>query len=793
MSASSYGDCDYILDGLNEQQRLAASHGEGPCLVIAGAGSGKTRVLTRRIAYLICRGISPGHILAITFTNKAAREMRDRLESLLGRGVRSMWISTFHAAGVRILRQDGHALGYPGHFAIADDADQRALLKDIISDLNLDVRRYTPRAVQSYIDRAKNRLEDPAAFSSKADNFFAHQVARIYEQYQSRLQKEGMLDFGDLIMQTVFLLRRHPDVLSYYRERFQHILIDEYQDTNAAQYALVKLLAGGGGSVFAVGDADQSIYAFRGADFTNILRFEQDFPGGRVIRLEQNYRSTNAILAAANRVISHNGRRQEKDLWSELGEGVPVVWYRGADERDEGAYIAGELARVRKEEGCAWSDMAVLYRTHAQSRVLEEQLMAAQVPYRIIGGVRFYERKEVKDLLAYLKLMANPADSLSFQRALSEPRRGVGDVTVQRLGEFAAREGIHWIEASRRASEVDGIRPQQVKALEEFARLFSDLAELADEKPVADLIPEILSRSGYKRALEAERSVESLGRLENLQEVISFAREFTESGFEDTVVDFIAATALATAGDTEEEGDEVSLMTLHSAKGLEFDTVFLAGLEEGLFPHSRSLEDDDEIEEERRLCYVGMTRAKRQLVLSHAWHRTIFGEYRVGVPSRFIEEADPSRLTVLGPDADEGGLFASGDRWGGPRSPGSRRAAGGTSGGGGRGPGGGAAPASYRRGRVGHPSRTPRADMDWARRGQRAGTGPGSRPSGGGGAGGPVPFTPKPGELVLHPHWGRGTVESCEGSGENMEATINFPGVGTRTVLLKYANLQPDY
>ncbi|HLS89312.1 MAG TPA: UvrD-helicase domain-containing protein [Sphingobacteriaceae bacterium] len=737
--------CEHLLDNLNEPQREAVLHGQGPCLVVAGAGSGKTRVLTRRIAHLICRGVDPQAILAITFTNKAAGEMRERVDQLLGRPSRSMWISTFHAACVRILRVHAARLGYERYFTILDGTDQRALLKDIISRLNLDPQRYRPQVIQGVIDRAKTELLDPQAFAAAAGNFFEHQAARIYRAYQERLARENAVDFGDLIRLTVNLLEEHEDVRGAYEDQFQHVLIDEYQDTNMAQYRLLRLL-GGRGNVFAVGDADQSVYRFRGADFTIILRFQEDFPDARIIRLEQNYRSTQAILDAANRLIGHNTQRQAKRLWTDRGPGEAVVLYRARDEEDEAAFVAGEIRRLVQEEGRPWSDFALLYRTHAQSRALEDRLVLMGMPYRIIGGVRFYERKEIKDLLAYLRLLVNPWDESAFQRAIAEPRRGIGPAAMARLYAFMQETGLDFVAACARAAEIGGLQKKQVEALRAFGRMLEELSQIRHQVPVARLLAELLSRSGYEGALQAEGSAEALGRLENLKELLTLARVFTLQGYDDTPEDFLAAVALAGDADTAGGEDSVSLLTMHSAKGLEFPVVFLVGLEEGLFPHARSLDDGDELEEERRLCYVGVTRAQERLYLTSAYQRMIFGEFRTGVPSRFLGEMGMEHMTVLDPHA-----------------PPVRRE-----------------PAPVRN----FPRRAAITPWGWntAARPAAANHRPVEEVPG---------YIPEVGEDVIHPHWGRGTVLSRSGSGEDTEVTIEFPGAGTRTVLVRYALLRP--
>ncbi|HEY8449034.1 MAG TPA: UvrD-helicase domain-containing protein [Bacillota bacterium] len=726
-------DCERLLSGLNPAQRRAAAHLDGPCLVLAGAGSGKTRVLTHRVAYLICRGVAPQAILAITFTNKAAREMRERVVRLVGDEARDMWISTFHAACVRILRRWGDRIGYDRGFVIRDEAEQRVLIKASIEQLGLDPDRYPVNAVRAAIDHAKNELRDPDAMSREADSFYLAQVARIYAAYQERLRDENALDFGDLLMQAVRLLREHPEVLAELRARFSHLLVDEYQDTNHAQYVLLKLLAEPRRNLFAVGDADQSIYGWRGADIRNILRFEEDFPEAEVVLLEQNYRSTRPILDVAHDVIAHNRQRREKRLWTERTEGEPVTLYRARDEREEAEFVAGEILRLRADEGLAWQDFAVLYRTHAQSRVLEEVFVRRGLPYVIIGGQRFYERQEVKDLLAYLRLVINPYDSMAFERVLNRPRRGLGATSLLRLTAFARDQGISLVEACCRAGEIEGLQRQQAEAARAFGELLARAAERRHQVPVAELLEELIVESGYERALLADGDAEAIARHENLRELVSIARGAVQAGFDDTVEDFLAQVALTSEVDQATGGDAVALMTLHSAKGLEFPVVFLVGLEEGLFPHVRSLDEEGRVEEERRLCYVGMTRAEQRLYLTHAWSRMIFGDFQSGVPSRFLSEIAPGRLRELGALA-----------------PGSAQVLTRT---------------GVTTGAVGGP------------------VAPAAEPG--------AIHVPRAGEQVRHPKWGVGTVVGLKGDGGDAEIAIAFPGAGVKRVIARYARLEP--
>ena len=643
-----------LLAGLNPDQAEAVSHGDGPLLVVAGAGSGKTRVLTHRIAHLIGdRGVSPFEILAITFTNKAAEEMKHRVAALVGPVAARMWVSTFHAACVRILRRDGSRLGYPSSFTIYDQADAVRLTGYVLRDLNVDTKRFAPRAVHATISAAKNDLVDPAAYAAGARGIFERRIADVYTEYQSRLVKAGAMDFDDLLGQAVRLLATQPDVLEHYRTRFKHVLVDEYQDTNRAQNELVTLLAGTHRNVCVVGDSDQSIYRFRGADVRNILDFERAFPDATVVVLDQNYRSTQTILDAANAVIANNVGRTPKALWTASGGGDRIVRYRADDEHDESGWISREMARLHDGGSHRWGDIAVFYRTNAQSRVLEETLVRSGVPYRVIGGTRFYDRREVKDALAYVRSAVNPTDEVSVKRVLNLPKRGIGDTTVGRLDAWAGAHGASFTEALRAAEEA-GVKGPALRGIREFLALLDDLTAKVEDGP-AVLIEAAIASSGYLAELEAEHTVESQGRIENLAELVGVAREVNDV---DAFLESVSLVADVDSLDPDESS--VTLMTLHSAKGLEFPVVFLIGMEDGVFPHLRSLGEPDELEEERRLAYVGITRARERLYLTSAWSRNLFGSTQYNPPSRFLDEI-PSQL-VSEVEGDARGQAGSGWR-----------------------------------------------------------------------------------------------------------------------------------
>src|SRR6059058_2136532 len=628
---------DRYLADLNEAQREAVLATEGPLLVVAGAGSGKTRVLTYRVAHLInACGVKPQEILAITFTNKAANEMRERLEDLLGPVARAIWILTFHAACGRILRREAPRLGYRSNFTIYDQADQVRLTKLCLEELERDPKRFVPRGIHAQISAAKNQLVTPEEYASRVASFYDQTVAEVYDLYQRRLFASNAVDFDDLLMLTVQVLEHFPDARGRWQKAFRYILVDEYQDTNHAQYRLLQLLAEKHRNVCAVGDPDQSIYAFRGADIRNILEFERDFGETRTIALEQNYRSTNTILEAANAVVSNNRERKPKNLWSELGEGLPVQVLEVEDEHAEARFVAAEIAAL-VEEGYNGSEVAVFYRTNAQSRVLEDVLVRQGVAYQVIGGPRFYERAEIKDVIAYLQAIDNPYDAVSLQRIANRPRRGIGDSSLARLQTWADAQGRSLWEAMEFAEDA-GVGAAPLRAVQQFRTLMQSLQSGALELSVSELVERTLERSGYLEALEAERTIEAQGRVENLQELVGVAREYQENADEPSLSHFLQEISLYSDQDAiRGETSLVTLMTLHNAKGLEFRAVFMIGMEEGIFPHARSIEEQG-LEEERRLAYVGMTRAKERLVLTHASARSLYGSRSYNLASRFLDE-----------------------------------------------------------------------------------------------------------------------------------------------------------
>ena len=632
-----------LLAPLNPVQREAVLHTDGPVLIVAGAGSGKTRILTHRIAYLITEsGIRPPSILAITFTNKAAQEMADRVEALVGsRVARGMWILTFHSACARILRREHALLGLPSHFSIYDEGDTERVVKMCLEAMGLDAKRFHPRAVAAAIGKAKDNLLAAAEFAEAAGNWYERTIADVYAEYERRLAAAGAVDFDDLILRAVRLFRSHSEVLEHYQERFRYILIDEYQDTNRAQYHLVNLLAAKHRNICVVGDADQGIYSWRGATIQNLLDFEHDYPDAEEFILDQNYRSTRTILEVANALIDHNLQRKPKNLWTDADHGSPVVRYRAEDEHDEAWFVAAEVERLVGDQAeHAFGDIAVFYRTNAQSRVIEDVFMKAGIPYRVVGGVRFYERREVKDVLAYLRALVNPQDAVSVRRIINAPKRGIGDQTVAALEGFAREDQLTLMEACRRAEEIALLSPRAVSAVKGFVEVVDRLrARLTHDGRPSLLIEAAFTESGYYAELDAERTVEAETRKENLRELVGVGAEF-EARFQDAgLPEFLEQIALVTEQDEYDEASStVTLMTLHNAKGLEFDVVFIAGMEDGVFPHFRSMTDADELEEERRLAYVGITRARRRLYLTHAWSRTLFGASSYNPPSRFFKE-----------------------------------------------------------------------------------------------------------------------------------------------------------
>jgi ATP-dependent DNA helicase UvrD/PcrA len=636
---------DSLLEGLNPPQREAVLHGEGPLLILAGAGSGKTRVLTHRIAYLVGTGqAAPGEILAITFTNKAADEMRERVGRLVGGRARAMWVMTFHSACARMLRADAERLGYTRGFTIYDEADSLRLVKQCLDELDVDPKRFAPRGIRRQISDAKNQLLDAEAYGLKVSSFFEQTAADAYALYEQRAHANNAMDFDDLLFRCVNLFELFPEVRDRYRRAFRHVLVDEYQDTNRAQYRWLQLLCEEHRNLSVVGDDDQSIYRFRGADIRNILDFEHDYPDSHVVKLEQNYRSTQTILSAANAVISHNRERKAKTLWSELGQGDPVHVRELEDEHAEARFVVSEIERL-VDEGGSRDEIAVFYRTNAQSRVLEDMLVRYAVSYQVIGGTRFYERAEVKDALAYLTLLVNPQDVVAFARIVNSPRRGIGATSQGRIVSHANTIGEPVWDVAATPEEVPGLAPAAVKAVGRFMSVMERLQERAGAgAAVGDLLQEALDETGYLDALRAERTIEAQGRLENLEELVGVAREYDATAEEPSVEEFLQQVALFSEQDalSDDEG-VVTLMTIHNAKGLEYPVVFIIGCEDGVFPHSRAIEGGD-LEEERRLCYVGMTRAKRELYLSHARTRSLYGARDWNMPSRFLDEV-PAELT----------------------------------------------------------------------------------------------------------------------------------------------------
>jgi DNA helicase-2/ATP-dependent DNA helicase PcrA len=750
-----------LLEGLNDIQRQAVLHTEGPVLIVAGAGSGKTRALTHRIAYLIReQGVSPYEILAITFTNKASREMAERVEALLGEGIaRGMWILTFHAACSRILRREHTHLGVPSSFTIYDDGDTERLIARIERDMDLDPKRFPPKAMAAGISKAKDRVLGPEDLASMASNFFEETLARIYTTYEQRKREAGALDFDDLITEAVRLFRDHPEVLIHYQERFQFILIDEYQDTSRAQYELVNLLASRYRNLCVVGDADQGVYSWRGATIQNILDFERDYPDAAVFLMEQNYRSTQSILAVANALIEQNVHRKPKALWTDLSGGEPVVSFKAADEHEEALFVASEIERLRDEEGHRFRDVAVFYRTNAQSRVIEDVFMRVGTPYRVFGGVRFYQRREIKDVLGYLRLLVNPQDVVSFRRVVNMPKRGIGDATVAAIESFAATEGVDVLEACRRVDEIGSLGTRARGAVAGFNQVMATLvAQQGDGVGPARLVELAATESGYMAQLEDDRTVESQGRIENLQELSGVAGEVLARDPEAGLAEFLEQVSLVGEQDEyEEEDSSVTLMTLHIAKGLEFPVVFIVGMEDGVFPHYRSMTDTAELEEERRLAYVGITRAQERLYLTHAWSRTLFGQESYNPPSRFLGEIPRELLDVR---ESEGAMPRRRPRFGERR---------------------GARPGAQGHTVIGLPGTSGAVRVG----GGAVTTWTAPQPAA---AVREVPAI-REGDTVLHERFGEGVVLSVSGRGEDTEARVAFSGSGEKSLLLAYAPL----
>ena len=740
-----------ILKGLNPQQKKAVQITEGPLLVVAGAGSGKTSVLTRRIAYLVAeKGIAPWNILAITFTNKAATEMKEREYQLLGQQADGIWMSTFHALCVRILRRDAEKIGYSGNFSIADSAEQLTLIKHIQKEQNINPKMYEPRRILSAISNGKNDLLTPAAFSASAASPFEKITAQVYQEYQKRLKNDQIMDFDDLIMQTLVLFKKAPTVLHYYQNKFRYLLVDEYQDTNQAQYELCHALAAQYKNICVVGDADQSIYGWRGANMENIMNFEQDYhdDGVQTVKLEQNYRSTGHILAAANAVIKNNRNRKAKKLWTDQGEGAKVTYYRAQSGDDEAHFIIAKIQEEVKEKKRSYHDFAVLYRTNAQSRTVEESFVKSNVPYQIVGGHKFYDRKEIMDIMAYLKLVANPSDSMSFNRIINTPKRGIGPVSVRRFMDFARDNNLSILKAFDHIS-MSGVTARAGARLSDFGAKLRDAINFAKDHTVTGLTEKILQDFGYTASLKAEHTIEAETRLENLDEFLSVTKRFDDEyeendDAENALNDFLAEVSLLSdQDDLTNNDDQVALMTLHAAKGLEFPVVFLVGMEDGLFPLSRALMEDDQLEEERRLAYVGITRAKRELFLTNAYSRMMYGRMQNNPPSRFLAEIDqddlniensvPITLTSANLQV-ETAPFANSDE----------RA----------------------RARVYTPKVKPAGAVGAEKKGWNVG------------------------DQVEHKSWGRGVVTKVNGKGEDMELDIAFSGKGIKRLLAAFAPIK---
>lgn len=753
-----------ILRDLNPEQKKAVTHPGGPLLILAGAGSGKTRVLTYRVVYLMEKlGVRPENILAITFTNKAAREMKERIEKLVP-GIHGLLVSTFHSACVRFLRSDVDKLGYDRNFIIFDTQDQQVLMKECLKARDIDEKKYTPAGVLNYISRAKDQLLSPEKCLDSAKDIRYRTMAELYDIYQKKLKENNAMDFDDLIMKTVELFKQNPEVLSYYRRRFSHILVDEYQDTNRAQYELIKLMAQEHRNLCVVGDDDQSIYGFRGADIRNILDFEEDFPDATVIRLEQNYRSTQNILDAANHVIDHNLGRKKKTLWTKNDTGEKVYCATLGDEHEEAFFIAREIESIIREKGMNYGDFAVLYRTNAQSRVLEEVMLKMGIPYKMVGGIRFYQRKEVKDLLAYLRVAANPSDNVSLDRIINVPRRGIGEATVNNLRAISDERGISLYEVIKRLEEfsISGVTRNK---LLKFRTLMEDLIKSSREMQVSEFMNYVLEKTGYMAEFEAENSPDAISRLENLKEMVGAAVEFEKRVPDGSLEDFLAEAALLSDVDDLSEAEQaVILMTLHSAKGLEFPVVFLAGMDEGVFPHARSMLDEDELEEERRLCYVGITRAKKILYLTRAWQRSLYGNTSYYSASRFIDEIPRELLEEIAPDGKRDSFKNANKELSEP----------------------GLSSGSIYTGEVASAGYNP--SMPAANRSFSVP----SRSSGFSGSSVSKSFASpsrslKPGDRVRHSKWGEGTVVSFDGMDEDAEISIDFPSVGLKHLILKYA------
>ena len=739
------------FDKLNDMQKKAVLQTEGPVLILAGAGSGKTGALTVRIAHLLETGVKPWNILAITFTNKAAKEMRERVEKLVGDTARDMWISTFHSTCVRILRREIQHLDYENQFSIYDSDDQEKIMREAFKRLNMSTtdKSFSVKGAMSIISHLKEEMtswEDYAQHVDKND-LKAVRIAKVYQTYQKMLKENNALDFDDLIYKTVLLFRQFPDVLEKYQERFRYIMVDEYQDTNTSQYELVAMLAAKYKNLCVVGDDDQSIYGWRGANIRNILDFEKDYPEAKIIKLEQNYRSTQVILDAANAVIENNTGRKPKNLWTDNDNGVAITYFQAIDERDEARFVIEKLQELQGQQNMKLGEMAVLYRTNTQSRIFEEMLIKSGITYNMVGGLKFYDRKEIKDIIAYLRVIFNPADSLSLLRIINVPRRGIGDATLAKLQAHAAENGMSLFDVVSNAAQVEGLSIRFVSKLDELAAIIFDLMNQADNLPVEELIEQVLNKTGYMEELRNEHTAQAQSRIDNLMELMSVGQEFAKTEEENNLENFLGHVALVSDIDDAELGeDAITLMTLHSSKGLEFPIVFLAGMEEGIFPHARTLMNEEEVEEERRLCYVGITRAEKQLFLSNAKMRTIYGHTVSYPPSRFLQEVPRNLVTVFKRPALERRTINMVEA---------------------------------------KPQKRSR-DTNWFLGGQESFIPKQAMSTAGAAAGGSF----KAGDKVSHAKWGVGTVVSVTSSQDGQEVKIAFAGAGIRSLLTKYAVLK---
>ena len=740
-----------IFTGLNPAQQAAVKHTDGPLLIMAGAGSGKTKVLTCKVANLLANGVAPYNILAITFTNKAAAEMRERVDRMIGEQAKNIWLSTFHSFCARFLRWEIESTGkYKRNFVIYDSGDSQVVIKSCLKELNLDEKQYTPGSVQSVISNAKNILQGPAMFARDADTFFKQKLAEVYKMYQQKLVLNNALDFDDLLMLSVVVLEEHEDIRQKYQARFKYILVDEYQDTNGAQYQLTKILAARHHNLCVVGDADQSIYGWRGADIRNIMDFESDYPEAKTVKLEQNYRSTQNILAAANAVIENNRNRKAKELWTENVVGEKITSYQAGDERDEAQFVATTVMKQKTIFNASYGDVAILYRTNAQSRALEEGFMRAGIPYTMVGGLKFYDRKEIKDILAYLRVIFNPADTVSLMRIINVPKRGLGDTTIGKLNEFAVENNMTLFDVVSNPSLVPGLTARVRRPLELFAELIFKLMAYQDNLSVRDIADHVMNESGYVAELESSKKPEDEARLENLREFLSVAKDFEKGDEVPNLENFLSHLALVSDIDNAElEDEKVTFMTLHSAKGLEFPIVFMTGMEEGLFPHSRTLMNEDELEEERRTCYVGITRAERKLYMTYARNRMIFGRTVSYPQSRFLLEIPEEYMERLIVRQNAYGFANS--------SVVQQRGYG----------------SAFR------PSIQ-----------QNAGTN-NFKPAAAGGVASVIQpdlsVKWQVGDKAQHGKWGIGTVVSVRGQGEEIELKIAFPGQGIKGLMQKYA------